>query len=255
MKLSLSNSVFSKFSLADNLAYVKKLGFKNIEFNMQTVEQCDEKSVYRIKKLIEKNKLNCLTLHSATFPVTDEIEIPKAIYFAKVSSHFANLLEVPIMVIHSNVSRKLSETKRNKFLSILYDEIRPYVKNLNLLLALENLSNPSKSFGNGPEEINQILKVIDDGSMGLTLDFCHGETTKQTMKILEKYKNRIYNIHISNKNHGVLKPGTPNLKEFLVKLQDFGYSGPLTIELNSSCNEDQILITKSTLEDIVNFAD
>ena len=255
MKISLSNSVFSKYPLKDNLEYVSNLGFKNIEFNMQTVEQCDEKSVYGIRKLLEKNGLTCLTLHSATFPVTDEIEIPKAIYFLKVSALFANLLSAPIMVVHSNVSRKLSEVKRNKFLALIFDEVRTYVKNMNLFLALENLSSPSKSFGNKPDEIDQILKIIDDDNMGLTLDFCHGETTGQTRKILEKYKNRIYNIHISNKNHEKPEPETPNLKEFLIKLQDFGYSGPLTIELNSSCNQDQILETKSTLENILDFAD
>lgn len=255
MKLSLSNSVFSKYPLASNLTDVKKLGFKNIEFNMQVVERCKEKSVYTIRKILEKNGLNCLTLHSATFPVTDEIEVPKAIYFVKVSAHFADLLNAPIMVVHSNVSRKLSKIKRNKMLSIIYDEVRPYVKKLNLKLSLENLSNPSKSFGNTPDEIDQILKIIDDGTIGLTLDFCHGETTGQTMKILEKYKKRIYNIHISNKNHGVLKPQTPNLKEFLLSLENFGYSGPLTIELNSSCTLDQILETKSTLENILDFAD
>ncbi|MEJ2241748.1 MAG: sugar phosphate isomerase/epimerase [Candidatus Bathyarchaeota archaeon] len=211
--------------------------------------------VKKIENELEKNGLNCLTLHSATFPVTDEIEVPKAIYFVKVSAHFANILNAPIMVVHSNVSRKLSKVKRNKILSTIYDEVRPYVKKLNLKLSLENLSNPSKSFGNGPDEIDQILNIIDDGTMGLTLDFCHGETTGQTMRILEKYKKRIYNIHISNKNHGVLKPETPNLKEFLIKLENFGYSGPLTIELNSSCTPDQILDTQLTLENIINFAD
>lgn len=255
MKISLSNSIFSKYPLETNLANVKKLGFKNIEFNMQTVERCEEKSVYKIIKIFEKNGLKCLTLHSATFPVTDEIEVPKAIYFVKVSAQFCNLLNAPIMVVHSNVSRKLSEVRRNKILSLIYDEVRPYVKKLNLKLSLENLSNPSKSFGNNLNEIDQILRKIDDGSMGLTLDFCHGETTGQTMKILEKYKDRIYNVHISNKNHGVLELGTPNLKKFLMKLKNFGYSGPLTIELNSSCNQDQILKTKSTLENILNFRD
>ncbi|MEJ2271753.1 MAG: sugar phosphate isomerase/epimerase [Candidatus Bathyarchaeota archaeon] len=251
----MSNSVFSKLPLSDNLEYVRKLGFKNIEFNMQTVEQCNEKSVYKIRKILEKNDLKCLTLHSATFPVTDEIEIPKAIYFVKVSAHFASILSAPIMVVHSNVSRKLTETTRNEFLSIIYNEIQFYAKKLNVRLSLENLSNPSKSFGNGSDEIDQILKIIDNGSIGLTLDFCHGETTGQTMKILEKYQSRISNIHISNKNHGVLEPTTPNLRKFLMKLQDFGYSGPLTIELNSSCNPDQILKTKSTLENIITFAD
>lgn len=247
MKLSLSNSVFSDYPLIENLRYVKKLGFENIEFNMKTVEQGDEKSVYKIKRLLEKHKLKCLTLHSATFPVTDEIEIPKAVYFGKVSANFANLISAPIMVIHSNVSRKMPKSKRKKVLQSIFKEIQSHAKDLNISLSLENLSDPSKSIGKDSTELEEILGVVDDGKMGITLDFCHGETTGQTMNLVEKYKNRLSNVHISNKKHGALEPETPNLKEFLMNLRDIGYTGPLTIELKSKCNPEQILKTKSTL--------
>ena len=251
MKLSLSNSVFSQFSITDNLAYVKKLGFENIEFNMRIVEEGDEKSVYAIKKNLEKYGLKCLSLHAATFPVTDEIEIPKAVYFGKVSANFANILSAPVMVVHSNVSRKVSGSQRKRFLHLIIKEIHSYAKNLNVSLSLENLSDPSKSYGKDSAEIEQILNVVDDGTLGFTLDFCHGETTEQTLDLLEKYKDRLSNVHISNKNHGALKPETRNLKEFLLRLEDFGYAGPLTMELNSNCTFKEILQTKSTLENML----
>lgn len=251
MKLSLSNGVFLKHSLLENFACVKKLGFENIEFNMKTLEEGDEKSVYSIKKILKKYELSCLTLHAATFPVIDEIEIPKAVYYGKVSANFAKILSAPIMVIHSNVSRKVLEPQRQKFLSLIFKEIKSHVKNLGISLSLENLSNPSKSIGKDAIELEEILKIIDDGNMGITLDFCHGETTGQTMNLLEKYKNKISNVHASSKNHGLLDPRTPNLKEFLMKLVDYEYNGPLTIELNSISDLQQILKTKSTLEKIL----
>jgi sugar phosphate isomerase/epimerase len=71
------------------------------------------------------------------------------------------------------------------------------------------------------------------------------------MNLFEKYKNKISNTHISNQKHGTLEPETPNLKEFLMKLQDYGYTGPLTIELNSTTDLKQILKTKSILENIL----
>lgn len=251
MKLSLSNSVFLNHFVIDSLAYVKKLGFENIEFNMKTVEQSDEKSVYKIKKILEKLELNCLTLHAATFPVTDEIEIPKAIYFGKVSANFANILSAPIMVIHSNVSRKVPESQRKKFLYSILKEIQSHAKELRVNLSLENLSDSSNSIGKNPVELEEVLKVVDDGNMGITIDYCHGETTGQTMNLLEKYKNKLSNVHISNKKHGTLEAGTPNLKKFLTKLKDHKYTGPLTIELNSTSSLKQILKTKSTLESIL----
>ncbi|MEJ2242492.1 MAG: sugar phosphate isomerase/epimerase [Candidatus Bathyarchaeota archaeon] len=250
MKLSLSNGVFSDYSLTDNLSYVKKLGFENIEFNMKTVEQGDEKSVYKIKRLLEKHKLNCLTLHSATFPVTDEIEIPKAIYFGKVSANFANILSAPMMIIHSNVSRKVLELQRKRFLYLMLNEIQSYAKDLNIRLSLENLSELSKSIGKNSVELEEILSVVDGDNIGITLDFCHGETTGQTLNLVEKYKNRLSNVHISNEGHRALESETPNLKQFLMKLHDFRYAGPLTIELKPKCNPEHILKTKSTLTNL-----
>jgi sugar phosphate isomerase/epimerase len=41
---------------------------------------------------------------------------------------------------------------------------------------------------------------------------------------------------------------TPNLKAFLTKLQDYGYSGPLTLELSSRCSTEEILKTKAIIE-------
>lgn len=121
MKLSLSNTVFSKYPLTKNFASIKNLGFENIEFNMRTVKPGNEKSVFKIKKMLIKQRLNCLTLHAVTFPVTDEIEIPKAVYFGKVSANFAKVLSAQTMVIHSNVSRTVTKSHRKKFLTQLQD--------------------------------------------------------------------------------------------------------------------------------------
>ena len=173
MKLSLSNTVFSKHSLTKNLATIKKLGFENIEFNMRTDQPGNEKLAFKIKKMLIKQRLNCLTLHAATFPVTDEIEIPKAVYFGKVSANFAKILSAPTMVIHSNVSRTVTKKKRKKFLFIIFNQIQSHAKNLGINLSLENLSDPSKSYGKDIDEIEQILNIFDDQTIGLTLDFCH----------------------------------------------------------------------------------
>jgi len=53
LRLSLSNGIFSKLTLDENIAAVRRLGFENLEFNMKCVEEEDEESVYTAKKLIE----------------------------------------------------------------------------------------------------------------------------------------------------------------------------------------------------------
>ena len=250
MKLSLSNGIFASYSLAENIATVKKMGFINLEFNMKCVEEEDEKAWYPAKKLIEMHELNCVTLHSATLPVKNETEIPKAIYYVKVSADFASKFSTPVMVVHSNISRKLPEKTRRKFLTQIFGEVKPYSKRLGVKMALENLSNTSKSYGANPAELEEVLCVIG-GDVGVTLDFCHAETTGQTLSLLEKYENRLLNVHLSNRQHEPFTRETGALKAFLAKLKEYEYSGPLTIELNSKCTIKQILQTKVILKKIL----
>ena len=250
MKLSLSNGIFSEYALAESIAAVKRLGFENLEFNMKCVEEEDEEAVYPAKTHIEALGLNCLTLHSATLPVKNQNEIAKAVYYVKVSADFAHKLSAPVMVVHSNVSRELPAKLRRKFLEQIFGELNPYAKRLGIKLALENLSNPSKSYGANPAEIDEILGVIG-GDVGVTIDFCHSENTGQTLSLLEKYGNRLLNVHISNRAHKPFTTETPALKAFLGKLVEYEYTGPLTIELDATCTNQEVLETKAIIEKIL----
>ncbi len=249
MKLSLSNGVFCKCSLEENLKNVRQLGFENLEFNMKCVEEEDEDSVYVAKKLMDAYELNCLTLHAATLHVKTEDEIPKAFYYGMVSADFAHKLSAPILVVHSNVSRKLRQSQRNEFLNRIFGEVKPYAEGLNLKLALENLSYASSGYGKNSSEIEEVLGVIDDdGTMGVTLDFCHATATGQTYSLLQKYHSRLCNVHISNRAHKPIAEETPNLSEFIAKLYEYRYNGPITMELSSNCSIEEILKTKTVLE-------
>lgn len=252
MKLSLSNGIFSKHTLDDNVASVRRLGFDNLEFNMKCVEEEDEESVYTAKRLIDSHGLSCLTVHAATIHVQNEDEIAKAIYYGKVSAVFAYKLSSPVLVVHSNVSRRLPENLRNKFMARIFKELNHYAKSLNVKLALENLSYASTGFGKNAAEIEEILRTVDDGTMGITLDFCHAEATGQTISLLEKYNKRLRNVHLSNRAHKPFDVETPNLSIFLTKLQKCDYDGPLTMELNSRCSIEEILKTKMILQRILN---
>jgi sugar phosphate isomerase/epimerase len=224
------------------------LGFDNLEFNMKCVEEEDEESVYAAKRLIDYYGLNCLTVHAATIHVQNEDEIAKALYYGKVSADFAHKLSSRVLVVHSYVSRRLSENLRKRFLTRIFKELSPYAKSLSVKLALENLSYASTGFGKNVAEIEEVLRTVDDGTMGITLDFCHAEATGQTVSLLEKYSKKLCNIHISNRAHKPFEVETPNLSAFLMKLQKCGYHGPLTMELNSRCSTEEILKTKRVIQ-------
>ena len=251
MRLSLSNGIFSRYPLKENIAAVRGLGFENLEFNMKSVKVEEDISVYAAKRLVDAYGLKCLTLHAAIVHVEDEVEVHRAVYYGKISLEFARLLQAPIMVFHSNVSRKLPEAPRHKMLALVFKELCAYAERLKVKLALENLSSASSGYGKNVAQIEEILSIIDEGTMGITLDYCHAEATGQTLSLLEKYKNKIFNIHISNRAHRAFDAETPELKDLLTKLQDYGYSGPLTMELNRECTTKEILETKLILKRIL----
>ena len=252
LDLSLSNGIFSKRTLEDNIAEVKRLGFENFEFNMKSVETEDDTSIYEAKKLVEASGLKCLTLHVGALHVKDEVEVHRAVYYGKISIDFARVLKASVMVVHSNVARTLPEPQRRQTVKSTFKELLPYANRQNVQLALENLSYASSGYGKNVAELEEIYNIIDEeDEMGFTLDFCHGEATGQTFTLLEKYHTRLCNVHMSNRAHKPFESATPNLKALITKLRNLEYDGPITLELSRKCTTQQILKTKKVIEKLL----
>jgi sugar phosphate isomerase/epimerase len=252
MKLSLSNGIFCKLRLEGNFAAVKHLGFQNIEFNMKSIKKEHDTDVYREQKALATSGLNCLTLHSAIMHVKDPIEVNQAVYYGKISLECARALNAPLMTIHSNVSKKLPRQVRERCLMNVFNEIRPFAKSLGIKLALENLSYTSTGFGKNVEQLEEVLSVIDpDSKMGITFDLCHALETKEMDNLLEAYGRRVCNVHMANKAHKPFTKETPELTRFLTKLHDYGYEGPITLELEHKTSIEEIANSKAFFEKLL----
>ena len=249
MKLSLSNGIFSKLRIDANFEAVKQLGFESIEFNMKSIKKEHDRDVYREQKALAASGLKCLTLHSAVLHVKDPIEVHQAVYYGKISLECARALGVPLMIIHSNVSNKLPKNIRKKCLDTIFnEEITPFAKKLGIKLALENLSYTSTGFGRNVDQLEEVLSIIDDGSLGITFDLCHALETKEVDPLLEKYGPRIFNVHLADKAHVPFTEPKPELTTFLSKLKSHNYAGPITLELAHNTPMVEIAKTKSLLE-------
>jgi sugar phosphate isomerase/epimerase len=134
----------------------------------------------------------------------------------------------------------------------IFGELKAYAKELNIKLALENLSYSSTGYGKNVAELEEILGIIDvEGEMGFALDFCHGEATGQTFPLLEKYHSRLCNIHMSNRAHKPFEEPTPHLLALMEKLHEYRYDGPVTLELSKKCTMEEILKTKQVIEKVI----
>jgi len=254
LKLSLSNGIFSKLSIKENFAAVKQLGFEYIEFNMKSIKKERDTDVYREQKALATSGLKCLTLHSATLHIKDPIEVHQAVYYGKISLECAHALGVPLMTIHSNVSKKLPQKIREKCLREVFNkEIKPFAKKLGIKLALENLSYTSTGFGKNVDGIEEVLDVIDDGGIGITFDLCHALETKETDNLLDKYGSRVCNVHMAGKAHKPFTEPKPELTHFLTRLHDFGYEGPITFEIAHGTSLEEIAKSKAIFDRLLSL--
>ena len=252
MKLSLSNGIFSKLKIHENFAAVKQLGFTNIEFNMKSIKKEHDTDVYREQKALASSGLNCLTLHSAVLHVKDPIEVHQAVYYGKISLECARALRVPLMTVHSNISKKLAPKVREQCLREVFGEIIPFAEKRGIKLSLENLSYTSTGFGKNPRELEEVLAVIDPkDKMGITFDFCHALETREVDSLLEAYGRRVCNVHMANKAHRPFTDKAPELIHFLTELRNYGYSGPITLELFHKTSMEDIAKTKAVFDELL----
>lgn len=252
MKLSLSNGIFSKLAINENFNAAKKLGFKNIEFNMKSIKKEHDTDIYREQKALSTSGLNCITHHAAVLHVKDPIEVHQAVYYGKISLECAKALNAPLMTVHSNISKKLTKRDRERCLREIYGEIKPFAEKLGVKLSLENLSFNSTGFGKNAEQIDEVLGVIDPkGEMGITFDLCHALETKVMNSLLEAYGKRVCNVHMANKSHKPFIQTTPELTSFLNALHNYSYDGPITLELNHNTSIEEIAKTKIFFEDLL----
>ena len=131
---------------------------------------------------------------------------------------------------------------------VFNEEIKPFAKNLGIKLALENLSYTSTGFGKNVEGLEEVLDVIDDASMGITFDLCHALETKETDNLLDKYGDRVCNVHMADKAHKPFTKAKPELTHFLTRLHDFGYDGPITFEIAHGTPLDEIAKSKALFD-------
>lgn len=252
MKLSLSNGIFSKLGIQDNFNTAKKLGFSNIEFNMKSIKKEHDTDVYREQKALVDSGLNCLTLHSAVLHVKDSIEVHQAVYYGKISLECARALHAPLMTVHSNVSKKLQKNVRDECLAEVFGQIKPFAKKLGIKLSLENLSFNSTGFGKNVEQLEEVLGVIDpEGEIGITFDLCHALETKVVDELLDNYGRRVCNVHMANKFHQPFTKKKLELTHFLSVLHEYGYEGPITLELEHKTSMGDIAKTKAFFDKLL----
>lgn len=205
---------------------------------MKCVENKALECLNKVGEIVKTYGINCPSVHSIVIYAEDEKHVKDVIHIAKLSLNYASKLSSEILVIHSNISRNVEKELRRKILADTFPYIKDYAEGLNVKLALENSAPYSQGYGRTVNEVEEILDIVGRDKMFLTLDYAHSQALDQTKDFLEKFSQKLVNVHLSMFKHSLIeKENIPELKEFLLQLKRLGYNGPLTIEVNPKCGE------------------
>jgi sugar phosphate isomerase/epimerase len=109
-----------------------------------------------------------------------------------------------------------------------------FAEDLGITIAIENMPNFPKIFGQRPEEMLDMLEQVDRKNAGMTLDVGHANTMGLLDEFVEKCKDKLSHMHIHD-NHGKydehlpLGQGNIDWKKLMDSLS--GYKGLMVTEM------------------------
>lgn len=126
-----------------------------------------------------------------------------------------------------------------------------FAKDLDIIIAIENMPKFFGVFGQTPEELLEMIDNINSKNLQLTFDVGHAYIVNPAViEFIEKIKDFIASIHLHNNDgaqdlHFSLKKGIISYKEILQKFHEINYNGLLIIETRSL---DDAIESKAFLE-------
>ncbi|MBN2111355.1 MAG: sugar phosphate isomerase/epimerase [Methanosarcinaceae archaeon] len=146
---------------------------------------------------------------------------------------------VEVAVLHPGYMSPYGARLPERSLQTSIDSVRilcDHAADLGITIAVENMPNFPKIFGQRPEEMLEILERTDRKNVGMTLDVGHANTMGLLDEFVEKCRSKLSHMHIHD-NHGEhdehlpLGQGNIDWKKLMKSLS--GYRGLMVTEMGS----------------------
>jgi sugar phosphate isomerase/epimerase len=171
--------------------------------------------------------INIASLNSTMRNASIE-ELEKAVGLAEFFGAGVMTLHPGNLTFHT---QKNSEVARKIQISSL-GRLASFAEERNIILALENMPRQGLHLGKSPEEMEEIMKMVDSSHLRMTLDIGHASTNGNLSEFM-RLKGYIVNMHIHDNRgkdeHLSLGEGIIHFDEFFGQLGK--YDGNIVIEL------------------------
>lgn len=237
MEIGISSACFyPDIQLEDSISIMKNLNFSTGELFINTISECEEDYILKIKEKTLENEFNIKSVHffSAMYEpyLFDEYKRRRqdALKLYKKICKATNLLGADVYTFHGMRYKNFNEIDK-KFVLDIYKELIYIAKENNIKLAQENVSWCSSSN-------LEFLKFIKENIQNLKYTFDIKQAYKSgvdPLKYLDIMNEDLVNFHINDRSEEKVcdlpGKGTVNYNIIFNKLKEINYNKVAIIEV------------------------
>jgi protein FrlC len=264
MKIGIASSVFVNYSIEKTIELVAEAGYDGIDIwgGRPHVyrNDCDEKRLNEIRKLLSENNLRVASHMPAFFRYPHSLSNPNevvrqdSIDYMRQCINNAVVLDAEIVLIvpgRSLFGQNLEDARSRLIDSI--DQVCTWAQHYNLRLGIEPANRMVTDLVVTSDDALEIINELSYPNLGVVMDTGHlhltGEAPEQAIKNLG---DRLFQFHVNdndglNQQNLVPGEGTFDFPAFLRLLEAAGYDGFLSAELGWHYTLDPVPEAHATL--------
>lgn len=218
LRIACSSHLLAKYKLHEATEILGKIGYDAIEiWAVELERQLKHKltSFALIQKALRKHRMT-VTVHGPTtdFETGEKLNVcsknaklrNKSIQKNLKALDYAHKLGSHVVTIHPGHLDSHEHKMDKKYWDLQIDAFRKLTKKaekLNLDLAIETMENRPLEFVKEPPDVHRIIKAVNSGHLGVTVDITHAFThgMDKPIEFLDGCKEHIFHAHMSGYSH------------------------------------------------------
>jgi sugar phosphate isomerase/epimerase len=227
--------IFGCCGTQEEIELIKSSGADFIELAVTGIMNND---IDRLKNLLDESHLRAYSFNvflpgdlPITGPSVDEGRIQS---YIREALRRVNLLGGEIIVFGSGRARSIpegfpKEKAREQIVDFL-NLVSRYAEEYDIRIAIEPLNKKESNIINTTLEALEFANIIDNSYIGVLIDTYHADLEGEPLSNLERIKDRLYHIHVSDRGRISPGKGDYDFKSFFSYLKGIGYNGAISIE-------------------------
>ncbi len=226
-----------------NFAFVKNAGYDYIEYSFSKLVKISDEEFFHLQKSLrevnmEAESFNGFFPGSEILLVGENVDFEKIRAFAEAGFKRAAAIGGKIAIIGSGSARMVpdgfSKEKAVEQFSEVLKICASEAEKVGMKIVVEPLSYGDTNFINTVAEGKELVKTINNKSIGCLVDFYHFGVNGEDISTVSEPDGLLYHVHVArgDKSRAIPNPDTDleAVQEWAAALKNAGYNGRISLE-------------------------